>query len=435
MACDMEIARAKKMKAAKALADVCEEEKVVKERHDAISQRATPLQERSVGLEGEMPHQNSPKRFRDEDDEVDAEVAQLERQIEDLQRRKKRHKTEEEEASRRMRALSSTVLYPHYWSLNHAAEEDEHPQYPELQDPAVKHFFQQLVKNCSHDCSHSSSGSLCPHSYLRDSQIVKIRRIENKLRWQAYRLKTESVRKALRLSSPSPLSPELLTSGVQDFFKCEKLDRSIGEAWLFHGVSSAKAAFDIGDRGFITHLAEPLSMFGSGCYFTDEFCKAAWYANKEDSGEAFVLVCRVCVGDPFLVTNEQPSRGATRPPRKCGCEHKCKCAVYYNSVVATLTVQGRGRHREIVMYEPDQVYPEFMLELRPTALKADPGSLLAAAASRHHSSFLAGPSFARQSVQARARPTWSGGYYPRLQAPKPMPPAPAITPKESECPG
>eukprot|EP00961_Rhodomonas_salina_P006000 81331-Rhodomonas_salina.1 len=140
-------------------------------------------------------------------------------------------------------------------------------------------------------------------------------------------------------------------------------------------------------------------MFGAGLYFTDDFCKAAYYANRGDGSEAVVLLCRVVLGDTFPVRDNQPSRNAVRPPRKCGCAQKCKCAVYYNSIAADMTVSNRGCHREIVVYAPDQVYPEFMLELRPTALKPDP----APSAALFSSHSLARQRTPAQILAARAR--------------------------------
>eukprot|EP00961_Rhodomonas_salina_P071931 965894-Rhodomonas_salina.1 len=170
----------------------------------------------------------------------------------------------------------------------------------------------------------------------------------------------------------------------------EGWDAGAREVFLFHGTSSEGAAFEIADKGFNVRFAKK-GMLGKGCYFTDEFCKAAFYANNEAlehaSRAAVVLVCRVIMGHHFQVRAGQKERDATRPPRKCPCVRNrtdakdCKCGDYYDSVVAQLDVSigtvNHGPHREIAVYDPDLVYPEFVLVLG----KASAAGLSAAQAS------------------------------------------------------
>eukprot|EP00961_Rhodomonas_salina_P032786 441924-Rhodomonas_salina.1 len=109
-----------------------------------------------------------------------------------------------------------------------------------------------------------------------------------------------------------------------------------GEAYLFHGVPSEEAVFEITDRGFNRHFAQEDGMFWSGYYFTDlESCKAAFYANiqalEQDSRAAVVLVCSVSLGHHFQVPSDGIERNAKQPPRKCPCvknstnTNACKC--------------------------------------------------------------------------------------------------------------
>lgn len=94
-------------------------------------------------------------------------------------------------------------------------------------------------------------------------------------------------------------------------------------------------------------------------------------AEKEKKEVAVVLLCRVSMGHHFQVPSDQTfERDARRQLRKCTCPNdKCKCREYYDSVVAQTNVRdGTTRHRlhrEIVVYDPDVVYPEFMLIFSP----------------------------------------------------------------------
>eukprot|EP00961_Rhodomonas_salina_P182125 2458428-Rhodomonas_salina.1 len=78
-----------------------------------------------------------------------------------------------------------------------------------------------------------------------------------------------------------------------------------------------------------------------------------------------------------VLPKDKEDRDATRPPRKCPCVKNrtnakdCRCGEYYDCVVAQTNVTNgtvnHGPHREIVVYDPDLVYPEFMLVLGPTS--------------------------------------------------------------------
>lgn len=290
--------------------------------------------------------------------------------------------------------------HPRYWELDCGANDAPDTEFVELEPalaapesppPSAFEFFQDLVKSCSHS---SGDGTSCNLSYLRESELLHIYRIESKTQWEVYRAKKRKLitklQKARASGSAShqvgtapdsiDVGPPFRTAGVQEFLEWEKFDAEAGEAFLFHGVKSESAAFEIGENGFLSHLAKP-GNFGTGYYVSDEFCKAAHYANKgaqkKGAGAAAVLLCRVSLGHPFQVKAEQRRSKARRPPRKCACtlpSCECQCREYYDSVVARIdalfatpagSLATQGLHREIVVYDPDVVYPEFLFVLRP----------------------------------------------------------------------
>eukprot|EP00961_Rhodomonas_salina_P256496 3466378-Rhodomonas_salina.1 len=177
----------------------------------------------------------------------------------------------------------------------------------------------------------------------------------------------------------------------------EGWDAGAREVFLLHGTSSEGAALEIADKGFNVHLARN-GMLGKGCYFTDEFCKAAFYANKEalehDSRAAVVLVCRVIMGHHFQVRPGQAKCDATRPPRKCPC---------FDVSIGTV---NHGPHGEIAVYDPDLVYPELVLVLGKASaagLPAAQGSAAESPPRQPVSAALVAP-FVFQDVRARVYP-------------------------------
>jgi hypothetical protein len=238
-------------------------------------------------------------------------------------------------------------------------------------------FFQQLIPKCMHN--PDSDGSDCNLSHMQDWEVTGVWRIENKVEWDLYAAKRQKLMKKLGAEEPPvipppPVDPPLWTADWPEFVKREKWELRAGEAYLFHGSPSESEAMDIAENGFNRHFANSKGMFGSGCYFTDQFCKAAFYAHREAQKKrgaaTAVLVCRVSMGHHFQVQPDGVERDATRAPRKCQCEgNSCRCGKYYDSVVAHTRVQNggvvHGEHREIVVYDSEQVYPEFMIFLRP----------------------------------------------------------------------
>ena len=255
-----------------------------------------------------------------------------------MESNKKRRRTEELEATRVLEEVDKLLSpsrqkspsHPSYWRLDCDAEAGPPTEYPEL-EPEERAFFQELIQKCCH--------KQCNLSSVRDSEVLRVFRIENKTRWEVYEAKKRELVRRLRAaggggtvgssagaaagSAIPAVEPPLETAGVQEFLKEERWDADAGEAYLFHGVPSEEAAFEIADRGFNRHFAREGGMFGSGCYFTDESCKAAFYANiqalEQDSRAAVVLVCRVSLGHHFQVPSDGKERDAKRPPRKCPC--------------------------------------------------------------------------------------------------------------------
>lgn len=141
------------------------------------------------------------------------------------------------------------------------------------------------------------------------------------------------------------------------------LDEDLNEFWLWHGTSEEGARQIVRDN-FLLDAAEHIvhgQRFGAGIYFAEDVDKSLTYAEKDNNGFQYILLCRVLCGKIYSLHEEQ-------------------------FVTADQEAKRRGRHsivasppkqpREFVALSPQQVYPEFCLKVRtvPRPSTYDPGS-------------------------------------------------------------
>eukprot|EP00927_Polykrikos_kofoidii_P015577 TRINITY_DN16936_c0_g1_i2.p1 TRINITY_DN16936_c0_g1~~TRINITY_DN16936_c0_g1_i2.p1 ORF type:complete len:1336 (-),score=148.31 TRINITY_DN16936_c0_g1_i2:329-4102(-) len=136
----------------------------------------------------------------------------------------------------------------------------------------------------------------------------------------------------------------------EDSVSSKNLESDINELFLWHGTSSV-AAEAIARTGFqIKHGAELTykPRFGEGAYFAETLDKSLHYAEKEGSDQ-WVLLCRVVCGNFYYTTKDREDDAH----EKCG--HKYHCV---------LAVPPEGSHREFIVQKAEQVYPEYILQVR-----------------------------------------------------------------------
>jgi len=106
-------------------------------------------------------------------------------------------------------------------------------------------------------------------------------------------------------------------------------------------------------------------MLGQGTYCAERPCKADRYALRysdvqESSSrgeEAQMLLCRVALGRCFKTKERMPD--LRRPPCVEGHLHPCdheRC----DSVI----FEGSKKYREFVLFEGDQLFPEYLVKYR-----------------------------------------------------------------------
>jgi len=135
----------------------------------------------------------------------------------------------------------------------------------------------------------------------------------------------------------------------------------VNEVFLWHGTGSTAMEIIL-SKGFDERVASVShNLYGSGLYFASQSCKSLQYAST--GAERCLILCRVLLGNVFYAAG---AIGAAirRPPCVQGCPHDTPCLhERHDSVVANSGV-GMQVHREFVVHNRRQVYPEFLIKFR-----------------------------------------------------------------------
>eukprot|EP00922_Rhytidocystis_sp_ex-Travisia-forbesii_P000527 GHVS01000780.1.p1 GENE.GHVS01000780.1~~GHVS01000780.1.p1 ORF type:complete len:953 (-),score=91.30 GHVS01000780.1:230-3088(-) len=193
---------------------------------------------------------------------------------------------------------------------------------------------------CNADCSGNDGGRTLWHL-----DRLNVTRIENRCLYQAYIVKQEEVKmrmKKARILDMREKLPNIFSDGrVCNPPNGVVLDTSINEVWLFHGCDVNVAKQNIAGEGFDPRLGS--GVFGAGCYFADQACKSSQYNNNTRC----LLICRVILGDQMIKTTKF---GGRRPSMNTLTNEP------YDSIYGV-----RG-HNEFIVFDSNQVYPEYLVE-------------------------------------------------------------------------
>eukprot|EP00747_Dinoflagellata_sp_TGD_P199241 gnl/TRDRNA2_/TRDRNA2_72436_c1_seq2.p1 gnl/TRDRNA2_/TRDRNA2_72436_c1~~gnl/TRDRNA2_/TRDRNA2_72436_c1_seq2.p1 ORF type:complete len:293 (-),score=38.92 gnl/TRDRNA2_/TRDRNA2_72436_c1_seq2:82-960(-) len=149
-------------------------------------------------------------------------------------------------------------------------------------------------------------------------------------------------------------------SGSELGHLAESMQGSVNEVLLWHGTTSegakgiTKTGFDLKRVG--TGTAHGLAMYGKGCYYAECSSKADEYARESpegtDDGLCYLLLCRVVLGEALQMT----AGGEGSHPFIRGIID----AGIYDSVVGSREASV-GTYNEYIVYQDDQVYPEYCI--------------------------------------------------------------------------
>ncbi|CAE8616654.1 unnamed protein product [Polarella glacialis] len=131
------------------------------------------------------------------------------------------------------------------------------------------------------------------------------------------------------------------------------LDSSLNEAYLWHGTT-VRRGLAIAQDDFSLRFAGSGagSMYGEGLYFAESCTKADEYSQAEPGGHYegthALLLCRACLGKFYYVTDRDP-----------GAKQKVESGEFDSTVGDR--AKAAKTYREVVLYDPDQVYPEYVI--------------------------------------------------------------------------
>eukprot|EP00929_Paragymnodinium_shiwhaense_P066031 TRINITY_DN3308_c0_g1_i2.p1 TRINITY_DN3308_c0_g1~~TRINITY_DN3308_c0_g1_i2.p1 ORF type:complete len:946 (+),score=280.96 TRINITY_DN3308_c0_g1_i2:123-2960(+) len=160
---------------------------------------------------------------------------------------------------------------------------------------------------------------------------------------------------AALLAGLPPTSAQLRTAG--DRPAGLTLDDSTGGAWLFHNLNVMLAeAFTGGDLGVVQAEDCDNRLYGRGVYLS-EFSDAVDELNAESvDGLRCMLLCRVALGR--VLTDE------ALLPDVSNLTSQCVGGPFHSVVGDRAKRRPDALHREFIVYDADQVYPEFLLWYR-----------------------------------------------------------------------
>eukprot|EP00931_Biecheleriopsis_adriatica_P043114 TRINITY_DN24648_c0_g1_i1.p1 TRINITY_DN24648_c0_g1~~TRINITY_DN24648_c0_g1_i1.p1 ORF type:complete len:579 (-),score=88.19 TRINITY_DN24648_c0_g1_i1:196-1932(-) len=252
----------------------------------------------------------------------------------------------------------------------------------------MKQSTKRLVhKSKLHDVSMSHVQNLVDQCYIckttrdRHNHVVPFRlqlkqviKVQNGAAWADYsrarvRIAQEASGRGIDLSTaqlePGGVPPQrtleqvpVLTSKAQaaglEKVLAPTLDSSCNEQWLFHGTTFAGVK-GISDEEFRLDFAGSHrgTMYGNGVYLAECTSKADEYAEEDDDGFCYMLLCRASLGRVWECSEKRPPRDVLVNCKAQG--YDSLCGDRWTAV---------GTFREFIFYDPNCVYPAFILRYK-----------------------------------------------------------------------
>lgn len=208
-----------------------------------------------------------------------------------------------------------------------------------------------------------------PTSYV----VRRIIRVEDAKMWARYVDRRTSIQEN-RTGNYWKFDPLVMTDEIAGTFDevFETLDTELNEVYLWHGTS-VRTALAIAQNDFNIDLAGTSfgTMYGAGAYLAESCTKADEYSYDEPGGYYdgifAMILCRVCMGKFYYTTSRDTEAGDK---------------VASGEFDSTLGDRSKSVHtfREFVVYNADQLYPEYIV-LYSRVHRSDDEALVRKAAS------------------------------------------------------
>lgn len=263
-----------------------------------------------------------------------------------------------DEVKQRQHSYSMDMTPPTFWDLHGmklaagntvsttAVRSSEHKALQEM-----------LQATCCRKSARDPTRSLVPGKL----ELIHGVRVQNWQNWAEFQAQQEVVAAELKeMSSRGKKAnlevADLKTSGFLEELRLP-LDEETHTVWLFHGLSDeaidlvGESDFDIDRAGL-----QVSSPYGRGVYLSESCSRADEVLSTIGcEGMHAMLVCRVTLGNVQVDSSSLPDMAQIV---RSWVEGRC------HSVLAENSKLDAGSSREFVVYDKDQVYPEFMLVYR-----------------------------------------------------------------------
>ncbi|CAK8991187.1 unnamed protein product [Durusdinium trenchii] len=238
----------------------------------------------------------------------------------------------------------------------------------ELKDQRLKEAFQELMDFTYRRVRTKDRRGDVPSRLIVEEAIV----VQNLPNFVEYMRRREEIRKHCKASPPSTMLNDLHSRSVCKTFAklpnsgkqfhsvwrdahnlpVDPIDAEINEYYLFHGTRP-EAANAITEGDFRLDLAgsNAGTLYGRGVYFSESTGKSDEYATEDSRGWCCMLVCRVTLGRILYTDEEYPNTNAL-------VRH---CTKGDNHSVLGDREQIRSTFREMIVFDTDQAYPEFLV--------------------------------------------------------------------------
>ncbi|CAK9090473.1 unnamed protein product [Durusdinium trenchii] len=194
------------------------------------------------------------------------------------------------------------------------------------------------------------------------SLVEEVIHVENPDNYLRYAMRREKVRQELQskpmtgteLDDANPIKTKQVSLKGLSFHPDEPIDEKLQEVWLWHGTGKEGAAgitdtdFDMGRAGSAAG-----TMFGRGLYFAESCMKSDEYTKADERDWYPLILCRVTCGRLFYCDWKSPSDHKEK--LEDACHHEgFHCVLGDREKV-------RGTYREFIVFDNDQVYPEYIV--------------------------------------------------------------------------
>jgi len=191
-------------------------------------------------------------------------------------------------------------------------------------------------------------------------KVERVYRIENKEHWCAYALNRRSTG-FWGASQQGNRHPTTIVSTWRDWMKHRlHQDKGSNEVFLFHGTRPDLVNV-IAESGLDERVCSLGGLFGAGIYLAENSSKSDEYCTPDVQGLCSMFLVRAVLGTPYEAL--EPRNNSRRPP----CMPRADQRLYDSVIGVMKQTHPRAfleKYREFIVYDRNQVYPEFLIHFR-----------------------------------------------------------------------